>query len=160
MPATSRTSPIYQLKITLRGSKPPIWRRVLVPGAVTLEQLHRVIQGAMGWADYHLHEFVIDGVSYGVPDPDVGLDDVENERRVRLSRLIAAPGAKFRYVYDFGDGWEHNILVEKVAPLERGRNLPAVYRGQTRLPAGGLWRHMGVREFPGGDPRSRAPRAC
>jgi hypothetical protein len=65
-------SQIYQLKITVRDSKPPIWRRLDVPDTMTLAQLHHVIHAAMGWADYHLHQFTANGVEYGVPTPTTG----------------------------------------------------------------------------------------
>lgn len=141
MARTSSLSPIYQLKITLRGSRPPIWRRVLVPGDATLAKLHHIVQDAMGWYDCHLHEFIVGGISYGVPDPEYG-GEVKSERRMTLGRLAGAPKAKLRYVYDFGDDWEHDILVEKLLPPEPGATYPRCIAGKRACPpedCGGIW---------------------
>jgi hypothetical protein len=65
---------IYQLKVTLEDIKPPIWRRILVTGNTTLSKLHRILQVVMGWDDYHLHQFIINDIYYGTPDPDFGFE--------------------------------------------------------------------------------------
>jgi hypothetical protein len=91
---------IYQLKVTLLGTRPPIWRRVLVPSDMTLMQLHRVIQDTMGWFDSHLHEFEIGGETYGSPDPFEGLMGEPPplaERTAKLSLVLGWKGAKARY---------------------------------------------------------------
>src|SRR5436305_3978168 len=111
--ATRKSEPqeIYQLKVTLSGSKPPIWRRLLVPADMTLGRLHQVLQTVMGWHDSHLHDFDIKGVTYGPADPDyraMGLP-TRNEKTVRLSKALDYVGAKATYTYDFGDSWEHKI---------------------------------------------------
>lgn len=106
---------IYQLKVTLRGTRPPVWRRIVVPGSITLERLHRVLQDAMGWYDCHLHSFAIHGTDFGVPDRD-GWDvgpDMESEKKYRLEDLVG-PKDRFSYTYDFGDSWVHGVNVEKV----------------------------------------------
>lgn len=103
----------YQLKISLRGAKPPIWRRVLVPAAVTLADLHQIIQCAMGWQDSHLHLFEVGEERFGTPDPE-DLLELRDERRARLCDVAPQPGARVLYEYDFGDSWEHDIVVEKV----------------------------------------------
>jgi hypothetical protein len=101
-----------QLKIVLRGVRPPVWRRLVVPASMTLAELHSVFQTAIGWTDSHLHAFDVDGVVYGdVEDVDGRVGD---DTRTRLSG-VARGVSKFRYEYDFGDGWEHDVLVEKVA---------------------------------------------
>lgn len=103
---------LLQLRIELAWIKPAIWRRVVVPETITLAKLHQVIQAVMGWHDGHLHEFEIAGERYGVPDPDYDFEPVCSEKRVRLATALC--GAKsFRYVYDFGDDWEHRIKVER-----------------------------------------------
>src|SRR5579884_104332 len=111
------TAPIYQLKITLRGSRPPIWRRILVPANITLARLHEGIQIAMGWTNSHLYEFQAQGEIYGPPDPDFE-SGVTNDRRVRLDRVLAAVHAKISYTYDLGDSWEHIVELEKVLAAE------------------------------------------
>ncbi len=103
----------YQIKVTLHGAKPPIWRRLMVPASVTLADLHLIIQYAMGWDNYHLHLFDVGGVRYGEPDPELELE-LRDEGRVRLRDVAPAERAKIRYEYDFGDGWEHDIVVEKI----------------------------------------------
>ncbi len=135
---------IYQLKITLWGSKPPIWRRVQTPGSTTLAGLHHIIQVAMGWEDYHLHQFSIGGVIYGAPEPD--LDDLafemKDERRARLDKVAPEVGSKFTYQYDFGDGWDHTILVEKILEPEPGVQYPRCLAGRRACPpedSGGVW---------------------
>jgi Plasmid pRiA4b ORF-3-like protein len=99
---------IFQLKITLAGVHQPVWRRVLVPGEMTLAELHDIVQIAMGWTDSHLHEFELGDARYGTLDPDWGRDDVKDEAQLKLFRLAAA-GSRFRYRYDFGDYWRHDI---------------------------------------------------
>jgi hypothetical protein len=98
---------IYQLKITLLGVNPPIWRRVLVPCDFTLAQLHAVLQAAVEWENCHLHEFHIGGLTIGAPDPDAPRTLI-NEKKVRLRDVLDKVGAKGVYAYDFGDSWEHN----------------------------------------------------
>jgi hypothetical protein len=86
---------IYQIKVTLLGTKPPIWRRLLVPSSLTLAQLHDVLQTAMGWAGGHMHEFHAGDRHFGIPDPEdrsMGMPHVENERIIRLSKVLWRPG--------------------------------------------------------------------
>src|ERR1700733_4985373 len=112
---------IYQIKVTLLGMRRPIWRRLLVPASITLAQLHHVLQAAMGWEDCHLHEFRIGGRKFGVPDlmdQFMGGPRSISEKKVQLSELLNKRGAKVNYTYDFGDSWEHSILLEKVLPSE------------------------------------------
>lgn len=123
---------IYQLKITLGDVMPPIWRRVLVPGGYTLDRLHRVIQHAMGWQDYHLHSFEISGHQYGEPDPDGELALLD-ELDARLD-AVTGKGGQFGYTYDFGDWWEHEILVEDVFPAEPGERYPVCVDGERACP--------------------------
>lgn len=133
--------PIYQIKVTLENSRPPIWRRLLVPGDVTLAQLHEIIQVAMGWEGYHLHQFIVGNTYYGERDPDYDLD-VRDERRFTLRQIAPREGLKFRYEYDFGDSWMHQILVEKILPPEPGKVYPVCIKGKRACPpedVGGIW---------------------
>src|SRR5262245_17409761 len=107
-----KTDAVYQLKITLRDIRPPIWRRVQVKDC-TLSQLHEIIQVAMGWEFSHLYSFDVNGIDYGDPEMTGGELDMEDDRRAKLSRLVPGEKFKFHYTYDFGDNWEHEILVEK-----------------------------------------------
>jgi hypothetical protein len=132
---------IHQMKITLKGVKPPIWRRVEVPGEFTLYQLHAVIQAAMGWEGGHLHAFRIYGQEYGMPDDEWGME-VEDENAFTLDGLHFSEKAKFIYQYDFGDDWVHEVLVEKILPREAGRHYPICVKGKRACPpedVGGVW---------------------
>jgi prevent-host-death family protein len=142
---SSRSSEIYQIKITLRNIRPPVWRRVLVSSDFTLGQLHEVIQTAMGgWIDYHLHAFDVAGTNYGVPLEPGELDwgeTISDESRVRLADIIGA-GSKFRYTYDFGDDWEHELVVEKVLPIDSKVSYPVCIKAKRACPpedCGGPW---------------------
>ena len=137
---------IYQIKVTLMDSKPPIWRRIQVSADVSLAKLHQILQVVMGWTDSHLHQFVIGGKSYGQPDPDYG-SEMADERRYKLSQVVKGEKAKFRYEYDFGDNWQHQLLVEKVLPPEPCTQYPRCLTGKRNCPpedCGGVW---GYAEF-------------
>ena len=138
MPAKSA---IYQLKITLRDSRPPIWRRVLVPGGFNLRKLHQVVQIAMGWTDSHLHQFTVGGIYYGEPHPDDEME-MNDERRFTLNQIAPREKSKFAYEYDFGDSWDHEVLVEKISPPEPGVKYPLCVKGKRACPpedVGGVW---------------------
>lgn len=107
----------YRLKVVLRGVTPPVWRRIEVSATTRLDELHEVIQAAFGWWNAHLYEFEIGRVRYGVPD----LDDIGPPTRRAAATVLAEvadEGARFRYRYDFGDGWEHDVTVESVTTTE------------------------------------------
>ena len=128
---------LFRFKITLHDIKPPIWRRVQVPDC-TLGNLHTLIQAAMGWENCHLHQFIVDGVRYGVPEPELNL---KNESRVLISEIVSKNG-KFLYEYDFGDGWLHDIVFEGHSPIDLGRNYPVCLDGSRACPpedVGGPW---------------------
>jgi len=137
---------IYQLKITLKYSKPPIWRRVLVPSNFTLGQLHTIIQTVMGWADYHLHQFTIRRDYYGPNLPDIGPMAYWDEDKVTLGEVVG-DGDKFLYEYDFGDSWIHTIKVEKVLPPEPGQQYPVCIRGRRACPPEDVGGMMGYFMF-------------
>lgn len=101
----------YLLKIRLLESDPEIWRRFYVPGFITLDRLHDVIQIVMGWEDYHLHEFTIGKQRY-TENPESPKRDGRNEGPYCLQDLIKQKGRTFRYWYDFGDDWHHEICIE------------------------------------------------
>jgi hypothetical protein len=139
MPTKKTWAPqeIYQIKVTLLGSSPPIWRRLLVPADLTLEQLHDVLQAAMGWENCHMHDFRIGQRRFGKPDPNdrlMGLPAVGNERTVQLFSVLGRVGAKAVYTYDFGDGWEHSIIVEKILMPEAGLTYPLCTDGKLHGP--------------------------
>ena len=128
---------IYQIKVTLLGTSPSIWRRLLVPAEVTLAQLHDVLQAAMGWEDCHMHEFRMGRRYFGRPDPEdrlMGMPSVENERTVRLSSVLARVGAKAIYTYDLGDTWEHGVVLEKRLSADSNTAYPVCTGGQLACP--------------------------
>lgn len=129
---------IFQLKITLADVRPPVWRRILIPGGYTLDRLHRAVQYAMGWQNCHLHCFEVDGVQYAEPDPDGELDDsgelaTRDELDARLY-AVAEKGTLIAYTYDFGDWWEHDILVEDVLPADPDERYPMCLDGEGACP--------------------------
>jgi hypothetical protein len=139
----SNPKSVYQLKVTLDDSKPPIWRRILVPENVTLYTLHEILQCVMGWTNSHLHMFTIAGEIYGDPvDDEFGDLDTKNETRHRLNQLSLGEKAKFKYEYDFGDSWEHTILIEKILSAEKGAYYPVCLTGKRACPpedVGWVW---------------------
>ena len=147
---TKSPAPIYQLKVTLNDTHPPIWRRILAPGNTTLRKLHDILQIVMGWQDSHLHQFVIDGVNYGDPVVDEAGDlGLQSEARYKLSQLISTRPARFQYEYDFGDSWEHSVLLEKIRPPEPGVRYPLCLAGQRACPpedVGGVWGYQSFLE--------------
>lgn len=139
-------SDILQLKITLKGSKPPIWRRVWVEKDTALEELHYIIQTAMGWDSSHLWTFEVGNESFGPVDEDgmMGFEpgDVNDAAEEKLGARLGHEKAKFSYTYDMGDSWEHQILVEKVLPRLPGQQYPFCTDGKLNCPpedCGGIW---------------------
>ncbi len=132
---------IHRVKATLRGAKPPIWRRFEVTSDTTLQRLHRVIQIGFEWQDYHLHVFDTTAGRYGIPDPDGELE-VRSDANKKLSAVADWPGDRIRYTYDFGDWWELDIVVEAVLPAEAGLRYPRCTGGRRAAPpedCGGVW---------------------
>jgi Plasmid pRiA4b ORF-3-like protein len=140
------TNCIYQFKITLLGTKPPIWRRIQVQDC-TLDKLHEHIQTAMGWTNSHLQQFDIQGERYGDPELlDDGFEDFEcvDSTKTLLSAILAKTGKRFafKYEYDFGDGWEHEVLFEGSPPLDPKAKYPLCLEGERACPpenCGGVW---------------------
>lgn len=132
-------APTYQIKVGLRGAKPPIWRRLLVPGDITLHRLHQAILGAFGWDGDHLHVFDTAYGQFGQADRDLGH---RSDNAVTLEQVTPAVKDKIRYTYDFGDDWEHDILVEKTTPADPAVKLPVCVGGRRAAPpddCGGVW---------------------
>lgn len=151
MAARRKSRSVYQLKITLRDIRPPIWRRVQVRSDATLGHLHWVIQFAMGWTNSHLHSFSIQGQEYSILMPDLGFDDLDmrDEQPVKLSKVILGEKFKFFYTYDFGDSWDHEVLVEKVLPAESDAAYPVCLKAKRACPpedCGGTWGYQDLLE--------------
>jgi len=134
----TKSKSLYQIKVTLVGSKPPIWRRLIVKDNIRLDELHNVLQVAMGWFGHHLHQYRVRDFYIGIPDDDF---DVTDERDIYLEEILSNPKEYFIYEYDFGDGWEHKIVLEKILPLE-SYDSPVVIKGKKACPpddCGGIW---------------------
>ncbi|UCE73206.1 MAG: plasmid pRiA4b ORF-3 family protein [Methanomassiliicoccales archaeon] len=138
---------VYQFKITLRGIRPPIWRRIHVPETYTFWDLHVAIQDAMGWSDYHLHEFGIESpknrikMRIGIPDGDFD-DEVLPGWKKQIADYFTQENRTADYIYDFGDGWEHVIELEKIFPRKKNTNYPVCIKGKRVCPpedCGGVW---------------------
>ena len=138
-PAKKPTGPgpaIYQLKVSLKFITPQIWRKIQAPADLTLEELHYVLQAVMGWGNDHLHEFQVGGNRYGpASEENVLLAGKSRDEQTAVLRTIA-PGVKsgFSYLYDFGDGWVHNLVVEKILPAEEGQKYPVCVSGKRACP--------------------------
>lgn len=144
---------IFQFRVTLKETHPPVWRRIQVPSAYTFWDLHVAIQDAMGWFDCHLHEFRIkaktgETLVFGIPSEE---DDflLVDERMLpgwkhKISKYGSIIPATFVYVYDFGDDWRHKIDFEEIKPAEAGVTYPRCIKGKRACPpedCGGAWRY-------------------
>jgi hypothetical protein len=114
--ATRKTDQVYTLHIQLVEIEPPIWRSIVVPGQITLFRLHQIIQVVMGWTFSHLHQFIVDEVRYGEPDPEFD-EQMKQDQRVQLRKIATKEGDRFLYEYDFGDSWRHEITVKSIEPM-------------------------------------------
>lgn len=147
---------VLQLKIQIQGiSKPPVWRKVLVPTQFSFDKLHQVIQAAFGWYDYHLYSFSPTG--YG-SSPEIGLPDDEgwsdeeilNSKKVKLAEIFKVKGQRFTYIYDFGDNWVHKITIEDV--LDQKATKAQLISGKGACPpedCGGVWGYQNLVEVMG-----------
>jgi len=144
---------IYQIHITLSGFKPKIWRRLLLPSDLLLSDLHKIIQTSMGWTNSHLHQFIKDQTFYTKRYPD---DDTWGEMnnvdysKIRISYLLKKEKDKIVYEYDFGDGWEHEVLLEKVLPSDQKTKYPVCLAGKMNCPpedCGGVWGYSDMLEI-------------
>ena len=133
---------IYQLKVSLTGSKPPIWRRILVQDSVSLDRFHDILQIVMGWENAHLHQFIANRQFYGVVDPEFDFPEMHDERKFRLRDLLRKDKESIVYEYDFGDSWRHEITLEKIIPYDPSISVPACVEAEGACPPediGGIW---------------------
>jgi|SRR6185436_373986 len=128
-----RDFPLYQLKVTLVDSKPASWRRFQVKKETTLGKLHDVLQIVMGWDDAHLHEFRIGELRFGEPVPEEDYQVID-ERGIQLVQIAPTDPLTFEYVYDFGDGWEHEVAIECGVNKKKGVRYPACIEGARACP--------------------------
>jgi hypothetical protein len=147
MPRKTTTPLIYQLKITLVGIRPPIWRRIQVPSTIPLCCLHDAFQPVMGWTDSHLHQYEKDGKYWGVPETDEFGDlELKDESKVAISKLLKAEGESMVYVYDFGDDWRHEVVLEKIVASE-STSKPVCLAGERHRPPEDVGGPHGYQEF-------------
>ena len=137
---------LYTLKVSLHGVRPPVWRRLEVPADLSLLELHRALQAAMGWTDSHLHQFVHDGLYYGAPDREFGTPML-SDRRTRVRDLLESPRDRLIYEYDFGDGWEHDVTLEQITEPRPGVRYPRVIAGKRACPPEDVGGSPGYAEF-------------
>jgi Plasmid pRiA4b ORF-3-like protein len=148
MPSKKASSPICQLKITLTGITPPLWRRIQVSGSMKLCCLHSAIHVAMGWTDSHLHQFEKGGKNWGVPEWDEFKEfDLIDERRKLLVNVLKSEDDSMTYQYDFGDDWQHKVTLEKIQPAEIALKHPVCLAGERRCPPEDVGGVNGYQEF-------------
>ncbi|MEH6562227.1 MAG: plasmid pRiA4b ORF-3 family protein, partial [Marinobacter sp.] len=168
---TKSSNNLYQIKVSLTGAQPPIWRRLLIEPGTTFQDLHRIIQVAMSWQASHLHLFQAeDGRLVGDLAEDFdGMMNFVDESTVPVSSLLAWEGQALKYEYDFGDSWEHEITLEKILPANSSEPVPQCIKAVRQCPPediGGLPGfynfleimedmahpdHIAVREWLGGE---------
>jgi Plasmid pRiA4b ORF-3-like protein len=157
VPHAIKPDEVLELKITLKGtSKPPVWRRVQVRADTTFAMLHQIIQAAFGWTDSHLHNFEYEGEQIGVPDPEWD-NDCADEAETTLDEVLLGPKDRVRYTYDFGDNWEHDIVLEKVIEPNADEGRPVLLTGKGARPpedCGGPWGYAELKDADGFDPAS------
>lgn len=135
MVATGSVNEICTMRIELSGSDPLIWRQVEVPTSMTLRALHEVIQAAMGWFDYHLWEFTIGGRRYGLPmEEDWGTEPRLEARKARLREVLAPRETIMTYVYDFGDDWQHRLILTNIRQGDPDTDYPCLVAGEGAAP--------------------------
>jgi hypothetical protein len=149
------TDKIFQIQIALKNFKPKIWRRILIPSDLLLTNFHKIIQTTMGWTNSHLHQFEKNRIFYSVKfeDDDDFWDDMNQvdykKKKIRVSDLIKAEKEKMIYEYDFGDGWEHEIVLEKILPIDKTIKYPVCINGKMACPpedCGGVWGYENMLE--------------
>ena len=147
------TKKVYQVQIALKGFKPKIWRRLFVPSDLLLSDFHKIIQTSMGWTNSHLHQFIKNRTFYTVRMRD---DDLWNEmnnvdyKKMKIADLLKNEKEKIVYEYDFGDGWEHDIILEKILPVDDKNKYPVCLAGVMNCPpedCGGVWGYADMLEI-------------
>jgi Plasmid pRiA4b ORF-3-like protein len=137
-------SRVFTFRVSLDGSDPEIWRRFQMTDNMTLGDLHMALQIVMGWEDCHLHEFELKGKRYAAPAPDDALYDSDaiDEHKTFLGDVLKQKRQKIKYVYDFGDGWQHTSIVEATGEPQEGQHYPICLDGERACPpedSGSLW---------------------
>jgi hypothetical protein len=146
--ANPQPASVHHLKVTLLPLSPPVWRRLAVPSDMPLGALHCVLQLAMGWDDSHLHDFRVGRTTYGDPKMLEDLGDAD-EWETSLAHVAPHCGCRLRYTYDYGDNWEHDIMVEQVGSPGPDMHYPVCLAGERAGPpddCGGGWGYADLLE--------------
>jgi hypothetical protein len=136
------SSKIYQIQISLKYSKPKIWRRILIYSNTKLSDFHKILQICTGWRNYHLHQFVKDGICYTKKIDDDFDGDIVDYKNIKVKDLLKLEKDKIFYEYDFGDSWEHNIVLEKILSYDNNVKYPICINGKRNFPpedCGGIY---------------------
>jgi Plasmid pRiA4b ORF-3-like protein len=148
MAARKRAAPkLYELHVELEDIKPPIWRRILVPGSMKLPALHDLLQLVMGWSDSHLHSFEIGKKTFTVAHDDMEELNMVDEKKYTLGGVLGESVHEFVYEYDFGDGWRHHIKVKQVPQPNTDWFYPLCIAGERAAPPDDVGGAMGYLEF-------------
>jgi hypothetical protein len=123
---------LYELKVELQGIDPPVWRMLQVPGRISLHNLHLVLQTAMGWHNYHLHIFSVGPRTYSEPNSEWGRQ-IQDSAAVTLADVVSDENRSILYEYDMGDGWEHEITLQRMLPAQ-GEERPRCTGGARACP--------------------------
>ena len=147
------TKKTYQIQISLNNYRPKIWRRLLISSDLLLSDFHKIIQTSMGWTNSHLHQFIKNRTFYSARLYDDDLwDDMDNVdyKKIKISDLLKKEKEKIIYEYDFGDGWNHDIILEKILPHDHKLNHPVCLKGKMNCPpedCGGVWGYSDMLEI-------------
>jgi len=147
------TKKIYRIKIALKESKPRIWRRLLVQPDLLLSDFHKIIQTSMGWTNSHLHQFIKNQTYYSMRMPENDLWDEMNDvdyKKMKISDLLKNEKEKITYEYDFGDSWYHDVILEKILPVDEKLKYPVCLAGKMNCPpedCGGVWGYSDMLEI-------------
>ena len=141
-------SEIFQIKVKIKYSEPPIWRRILISDEINFLDLHEILQGAFNWENCHLYQFDIDKKIGIGPPPNPAFDysfpDTLDASAVLVKTYLKKEKQKIEYTYDFGDSWEHEITLEKILPIAADQKYPLCIKGALNGPledSGGMWGH-------------------
>lgn len=127
---------IYQIQISLKDFQPKIWRRAFIPSDLLLSDVHKIIQTCMGWTNSHLHQFIKNDVIFTHKSPELDYDDTiqVDYKNIKLSDLLKKEKERIIYEYDFGDGWEHDIILEKILAFDKDTRYPVCLDGEMNCP--------------------------
>jgi hypothetical protein len=151
---------VHVFRVSLREVEPLVWRRLVVRSEMPLRKLDQALERVMGWEGYHLHTFDVGGILFGEPDEDA--DHVINEKAATVKHVLPRVGASLRWDYDFGDGWEHDVVVEAIESPVEGKRYPVCLDGAQACPpedCGGVpnYEHLLAGLADPKDPEHREP---